>query len=71
MRVWLRSDCTLLAQYDGVSLDPGGTFSQTLTGTGLEEDQVVLTALADGKLVAASDLIGCPRYTLRLPLVFR
>jgi len=71
VRIWLRSDCTLLAQTDGVSLDPGGTFSQELTDIGLDEDQVVLGVLKDGKLVAASDLIGCPRHSLYLPLACR
>ena len=71
VRAWLRSDCTLLEQYDGVSLEPGNTFSQTLAGTGLDEDQVVLGVLEDGELVAASDLIGCPRHSLYLPLVSR
>ncbi len=69
VRVWRRSDCTLLAHYDGVSLDPGSSFSQDLSGTGLDENQVVLGVLEDGKLVVASDLIGCPRYAMYLPLV--
>ena len=68
VRVWLRSDCTLLAQYDGVSLDPGGSFSQELTYTGLDVDEVVLGVLENAKLAVASDLIGCPRYSLYLPL---
>lgn len=71
VRVWRRSDCTPIAQYDGVSLDPGGTFSQTLTGAGLDEKQVVLGVLENGKLLAASDLLGCPRYSIYLPLVSR
>ncbi len=71
VRVWRRSDCTPLAQYEGVSLEPGNTFSQTLTGTGLDAQQVVLGVLEDGDLVAASDLVGCPRYSIFLPFVSR
>ena len=69
VRVWLQSDCTPLAQYDGISLGPGATFSQTLIGAGLGEKQVVLGVLENGELSAASDLVGCPRYTIYLPLV--
>jgi hypothetical protein len=69
VRVWLRSDCTPLALYDGVSLDPGGTFSKTLVGAGLSETEVILGVLENGELLAASDRLGCPRHTLRLPLV--
>ncbi len=69
VRVWLRSDCTPLAQYDGVSLGPGGTFSQTLVGAGLGEKQVVLGVLENGRLLAASDLVGCPRHDVFVPFV--
>ncbi len=69
VRIWRRSDCDLLAQYDGVSVDPGGTFAQTLTGTGLDEKQAVLGVLENEKLLAASDLVGCPRYSIHLPHV--
>jgi hypothetical protein len=69
VRVWLRSDCSLLAQYDGVSLDPGGTYAQTLIGADLSEEEAVLGVLENGQVLAASDLVGCPRHAIWVPLV--
>ncbi len=71
IRLWRKSDCTLLAQYDGVSPGPGDTFSQTLSGLGLNEKQVSLGVLENEHLLAATDLVGCPRNSVYLPLVSR
>jgi hypothetical protein len=37
----------------------------------VDEKQVVLGVLENGKLLAASDLVGCPRQSIYLPLVSR
>lgn len=59
VRLWRKSDCTLLWGEDGLSMSPGETYVHIATGVGLDEGSVVLGAVQDEQLLAATGLLTC------------
>ncbi len=59
-RLWLKSDCTLLWQQDGLNLSPGDAYAHTIAGLGLGTDQVVFGVLEGGRLLVATGRLACP-----------
>jgi uncharacterized repeat protein (TIGR01451 family) len=59
LRLWRQADCSPLWRTDGLDLDPGETYQQTLSGLGLDPVQVVLGVVEGGGLVAQSGGVDC------------